>query len=70
VQGWVLPYLISWIETQGFDTASIRKLSVAHSAPLDASEHRRFFRCPVRFGAGSTSMILSVSDAARPDAGG
>jgi len=26
VQGWVLPYLIEWVETQGFNAASIRKL--------------------------------------------
>ena len=25
VQGWVLPYLIDWVETRGFDAASIRK---------------------------------------------
>jgi AraC-like DNA-binding protein len=43
-----------------------QQVCFAHSAPLDASEHRRFFRGPVRFGAGSTSMILSMSDAARP----
>jgi AraC-like DNA-binding protein len=38
----------------------------AHPAPCDASEQRNFFRGPVRFGAGSTSMILAVGDAARP----
>jgi len=38
----------------------------AHPAPPDASEHRRFFRGAVRFAAGSTAMILSASDAARP----
>ena len=43
-----------------------QQVCFAHSAPLDASEHRRFFRGPVRFSAGSTSMILGVSDAARP----
>lgn len=43
-----------------------QQVSFAHAAPLDASEHRRFFRGPVRFAAGSTSLILSVSDAARP----
>ena len=43
-----------------------QQVCFAHSAPLDASEHRRFFRGPVRFGAGATSMILSVSDGARP----
>jgi AraC-like DNA-binding protein len=38
----------------------------AHSAPQDESEHQRFFRGYVRFGAGSNSMILSAVDAARP----
>jgi AraC-like DNA-binding protein len=38
----------------------------AHSAPEDISEHRRFFRIPVRFGAGSNSIIVSAEDAARP----
>jgi AraC-like DNA-binding protein len=37
-----------------------------HPAPPDVSEHRRFFRVPVRFGAGSMAMILSPADAARP----
>lgn len=37
-----------------------------HPAPPDTSEHRQFFRVPVRFGAGSTAMILSALDAARP----
>jgi AraC-like DNA-binding protein len=38
----------------------------AHPAPEDASEHRRFFRVPVRFSAGSNSMLVSAADAARP----
>jgi AraC-like DNA-binding protein len=38
----------------------------AHARPEEESEHRRFFRTPVRFGAGSNSMILSTADAARP----
>ena len=38
----------------------------AHAAPEDVSEHRRFFRAPVRFGAGSNSMLISAPDAARP----
>jgi len=38
----------------------------AHAAPEDALEHRRFFRSPVRFGAGSNSLILNAVDAARP----
>lgn len=46
----------------------IRPLQVcfAHPVPEDESEHHRFFRSPVRFGAGSNSMILSAVDAARP----
>ncbi len=43
-----------------------QQVCFAHSAPPDVSEHRRFFRGPVRFAAGSTAMILSASDAARP----
>ena len=43
-----------------------QQVCFAHPAPPDTSEHRRFFRGPVRFGAGSTSMILSVADAAWP----
>jgi AraC-like DNA-binding protein len=38
----------------------------AHSAASDTSEYRRFFRGPVRFSAGSNSMIVSAADAARP----
>jgi AraC-like DNA-binding protein len=38
----------------------------AHAAPADESEHQRFFRRSVRFGAGSNSMILSAVDAASP----
>src|SRR5690349_14802168 len=26
VQGWVLPYLVEWVETQGCDTAALRSL--------------------------------------------
>src|SRR5436190_3233888 len=37
----------------------------AHAGPAEPAEHRRFFRGPVRFGAGTTSMILSGHDAAR-----
>ena len=43
-----------------------QQVCFAHAAPPDPSEHRRFFRAPVRFGAGSTAMILSAVDAARP----
>ena len=38
----------------------------ARPAPKDDSEHQRFFRVPVRFEAGSTSMLLKATDAARP----
>ena len=43
-----------------------QQVCFAHVAPPDTAEHQRFFRGPVRFGAGSTAMILSASDAARP----
>jgi AraC-like DNA-binding protein len=43
-----------------------QQVCFAHSAPPDTSEHRRFFRGPVHFAAGSTAMILSASDAAWP----
>jgi AraC-like DNA-binding protein len=52
-------------ESSGADVTPLQ-VSFAHAAPKDASEHRRFFRGPVRFGAGSNSMILSAADAARP----
>lgn len=38
----------------------------AHAAPDDTSEYRRFFGTPVRFAAGSNSMVVSAADAARP----
>jgi AraC-like DNA-binding protein len=41
-------------------------VSFAHPAPENISEHRRFFRGPVRFAAGATSMMLRTSDAVRP----
>jgi AraC-like DNA-binding protein len=43
-----------------------RQVCFAHRAPEDTSEYRRFFHIPVRFGAGSNSMIVSAEDAARP----
>ncbi len=52
-------------ESSGEDITPLQ-VSFAHAAPEDQSEHRRFFRSPVRFGAGSNSMILSAVDAARP----
>jgi AraC-like DNA-binding protein len=42
------------------------RVCFAHHAPDDCSEHRRFFRGPLRFGAGTNSMILLGADAARP----
>jgi len=52
-------------ESTGADITPLQ-VSFAHAAPEDASEHRRFFRGLVRFGAGANSMILSAVDAARP----
>jgi len=52
-------------ESTGEDITPLQ-VCFAHAAPEDASEHRRFFRSPVRFSAGSNSMILSGVDAARP----
>jgi AraC-like DNA-binding protein len=52
-------------ESTGADITPLQ-VCFAHAAPEDALEHRRFFRNPVRFGAGSNSMILSAADAARP----
>ena len=52
-------------EGTGADITPLQ-VSFAHAAPEDESEHRRFFRRPVRFGVGSNSMILSAVDAARP----
>jgi len=42
------------------------RVSLAHPAPGDGSEHRRFFGGPVHFAAESNSMVLSAVDAARP----
>jgi len=42
------------------------RISFAHRAPADDSEHRRFFDGPVHFEAGSNSMALSTIDASRP----
>ena len=52
-------------ESTGADITPLQ-VCFAHAAPEDESEHRRFFRRPVRFGAGSNSMMLSAVDAARP----
>jgi len=42
------------------------RVTFAHRAPRDISEHRRFFDGPVLFAAGSNSLVLSAIDAARP----
>src|SRR5262245_60218837 len=42
------------------------RVSFAHPAPANRSEHDRFFRGPIRFAAGATSMMLRTSDTARP----
>ena len=42
------------------------RVCFAHPPPYDTSEHRRFFGIPVRFGAGSNSLLVSAADAARP----
>jgi AraC-like DNA-binding protein len=49
----------------GADITPLR-VSFAHPAPDNTAEHQRFFHAPVRFGAGSSSMSLSASDALRP----
>jgi AraC-like DNA-binding protein len=45
----------------------VRPLQVcfAHEAPDDQGDHERFFRAPVHFASGSTSMLLRRSDADR-----
>jgi len=52
-------------ESTGVDITPLR-VSLAHPAPSDAAEYRRFFRTPVRFGAGTNSLLLSAVDGARP----
>jgi AraC-like DNA-binding protein len=52
-------------ESTGADIKPVR-VCFAHAAPSDISEHQRFFHVRVRFGVGSSSMILSASDAFRP----
>jgi AraC-like DNA-binding protein len=52
-------------ESSGEDVVPLQ-VCFGHAPPEDESEHRRFFRKPVRFCAGSNSMILSAADAARP----
>jgi len=41
------------------------QVALAHDRPNDVSEHRRFFRAPVHFAAGTNTMLISAPDAAR-----
>ncbi len=52
-------------DSTGADITPVR-VCFAHPAPDHTAEHRRFFHGRVRFGAGSSSMTLSASDASRP----
>jgi AraC-like DNA-binding protein len=52
-------------ETTGADITPAR-ISFAHAAPADTTEHQRFFHERVQFGAGTSAMTLAASDAARP----
>ena len=52
-------------DSTGADITPVR-VGFAHPAPANIAEHRRFFHGRVRFAAGSSSMSLSASDAARP----
>jgi AraC-like DNA-binding protein len=42
------------------------QVAFAHQRPDDVSEHQRFFRVPLRFAAGTNTMMVSAVDAARP----
>jgi AraC-like DNA-binding protein len=52
-------------DSTGADITPVR-VSFTHPEPDNIAEHRRFFHGRVRFAAGSSSMILSASDASRP----
>lgn len=52
-------------ESTGMDIVPLQ-VSFKHSAPEDELEQRRFFRSHLRFGAGTTSMILRTLDVKRP----
>src|SRR4029078_12049819 len=43
-----------------------REVRFVHEAPADASHLRAFFRCPLRFGAEHTEVVLPAGDLARP----
>jgi AraC-like DNA-binding protein len=47
-------------------TITPQQVCFVDPAPADDSEYTRFFQVSVAFGSGSTSMILSAEDAARP----
>jgi AraC-like DNA-binding protein len=52
-------------DSTGYDVTPLQ-VCFAHPPPEDPEAYGRFFRVPVLFDAGSTSMILSGVDAARP----
>jgi AraC-like DNA-binding protein len=52
-------------DSTGVDISPVR-VSFSHPAPESIAEHRRFFRGPVQFAAGSSAMSLSAADGARP----
>ena len=47
------------------DDITPQQVSFVHPAPADVTEHRQFFRIPVRFGSGANAMTLSADDAKR-----
>jgi AraC-like DNA-binding protein len=51
-------------DVTGFEIVPVQ-VAFAHDRPNDTAEHRRFFRGPIRFGAGTNTMLLSAADAAR-----
>ena len=51
-------------DVTGFEIVPVQ-VAFAHARPDDTSEHRRFFRGPIRFAAGTNMMLLSAADAAR-----
>jgi AraC-like DNA-binding protein len=42
-----------------------RQICLAHNAPDDQSDHRRFFQCAVQFNAGANTLVLDTADAQR-----
>jgi AraC-like DNA-binding protein len=49
----------------GHDVVPV-EVSFAHGAPRHVEEHRRFFRSPVRFAAGTNALVLRAADAMLP----